>query len=411
MPTAPADIPSELLTDFDIYDPALAAPVDRVQEELAALAKRGPVLFSRKHGGHWIVLGYDEVHEVMRDAERFSSYPNNIMPHGGEKTLPLELDPPEHTAYRHALQPLFSPTRMRALEEQVRTTVTELLDGFAARGEAEFVAEFAHELPARVFLSLMDLPLSDAPLFTEATNTYMLGKPDVSEEESNAAREDAVFRMWSYFGDVIAERRARPVPGDDVTSQIIFGDVTIDGTTRKFTDAELQNMFFLLLIAGLHTVQGSLGWAVVHLTANPEHQKSLTADPDRIPTAVEEILRIEAAVHPGRRVTQDTMLGGVQLRAGDQLLLSLAAANRDGRQFDAPENFDGTREPNRHLSFGSGPHRCLGSHLARVELRIALEELHRRIPDYRVAPDAVTLWHASQVRGVLQLPIVFTPEA
>ncbi len=411
MPTALADVPPELQTDFDIYDPSLAAPVDRVQEELAALAKRGPILYSSKHGGHWIVLGYDEVHEVLRDPERFSSFPNNIMPHGGEKTLPLELDPPEHTAYRHALQPLFSPTRMRALEEQIRATVTELLDGFAARGEAEFVSEFAHELPARVFLSLMDLPLEDAPLFTEATNTYMLGKPGATEEESNAAREDAMFRMWSYFGDLVTERRSRPVPGDDVTSQIIFGDVTIDGVPRKFTDAELQNMFFLLLIAGLHTVQGSLGWAVQHLTAHPDEHRSLTEDPARIPAAVEEILRIEAAVHPGRRVVADTTLGGIALRAGDQLLLSLAAANRDGRQFDAPESFDGTREPNRHLSFGSGPHRCLGSHLARVELRIALEELHRRIPDYRLAPDAVTLWHASQVRGVLQLPIVFTPEA
>jgi cytochrome P450 len=410
MTTDVTAVPHDLLVNFDIFDSAIAGTVDHVQEELAKIAKIGPVVYSRAHGGHWIVTGYSEVHEALRDATRFSSFPNNIMPHGGAKTLPLELDPPEHGVFRHALQPLFSPRRMKALEPQIRTAVTELIDGFAKRGCAEFVEEFAHELPTRVFLQLLDLPMEDAPLFTEATRNFTIGDPTLSEEESNKVREDSLFSTYGYLDEVIKQRKQHP-EASDVLTRIVHTEVTLGGESRRFTDAELQNMFFLLLIAGLHTVQGSLAWAVVHLSANPQQQAQITAEPDRIPATVEEVLRIEGAVSPGRRVLVDTELGGVQVRAGDQLLLSLAAANRDDAEFGDSHSVQIDRSPNRHLSFGAGPHRCLGSHLARVELRIALEELHRRIPDYRVDPDGVALWHASQVRGALQLPIVFTPEA
>ena len=169
-------------------------------------------------------------------------------------------------------------------------------------------------------------------------------------------------------------------------------------------------MFFLLLIAGLHTVQGSLAWSVLHLSARPDERQRLIDDPALLPGAVEEMLRIESAVSMGRRVTRDTELGGVKLKAGDQLLVVLAGANRDGRQFNEPDEVRIDRAPNRHLAFGSGPHRCLGSHLARIELTIALEEIHRRIPDYRLDPGQPALSHASQVRGVVKLPILFTPE-
>ncbi|MGV0739715.1 cytochrome P450 [Mycobacterium syngnathidarum] len=409
MTTDLAAVPSALLVDFDIYDPAIAGDVDRVQEELAKLAAIGPVVYSRAHGGHWVVTGYPEVQDALRDTERFSSYPNNIMPHGGERTLPLELDPPDHGVYRHALQPLFSPRRMQALEPEIRSVVNELIDGFATCGSAEFVEEFAHELPTRVFLQLLDLPVADAPLFTDATQKFMLGDLTLSEAESNAVRENALVTMSGYFADVIEDRRGRD-PGSDVLSTVIHTEVILNGGPRRFTDAELQNMFFLLLIAGLHTVQGSLGWAVVHLGGDRGQRAALAAEPGRIPAAVEEILRIEGAVSPGRRVLVDTELGGVRLRAGDQLLLSLAAANRDSAEFSDSEQVRVDRSPNRHLSFGAGAHRCLGSHLARVELRIALEELCRRIPDFRMDPGGTSLWHASQVRGVLTLPIVFTPE-
>jgi cytochrome P450 len=300
---------------------------------------------------------------------------------------------------------------MRALEPRIREIINELIDGFAARGSAEYISEFAHELPARVFLALMDWPLADAPMFTEATDTTLRGVPGGTEEEGIAAREAAAQRLFGYFAGVVADRRARGPQAEDITAKIVHQEIELAGVQRPLTDEELCNMFFLLLIAGLHTVTGTLAWSVLHLADRPDERQRLIDDPALIPAAVEEMLRIEAAVSPGRRVSHDTTLGGVELKAGDQLLLVLAAANRDGREFDDPDVVHIDRTPNRHLSFGSGPHRCLGSHLARIEVQLVFEELHKRIPDYRVDPSKPVVSHPSQVRGVLELPILFTPQA
>jgi cytochrome P450 len=411
MTTTTNAVPTDLIVDFDVYDPTLAAPEDVFQQRVLELAAVGPVVYSPYYGGHWIVTRYKEIAEVLRDPARFSSYPNNLVPHGFGKFIPLEYDPPVHTVFRHALQPLFNPNRMNALEPRIRAIVTELIDGFAARGSAEFISEFAHELPARVFLALMGWPLEDAPMFTEATDTTLHGIPGASEEESLAARAEAAGRMMSYFAAVVADRRSGSADASDVTASIINSDIEIDGELRQFTDDELCNIFMLLLIAGLHTTQGSLAWGIMHLGARPQQRATLAADPSLIPGAVEEVLRMEAAVSAGRSVVHDTELGGVQLRAGDQMLVILAGANRDGREFDNPDTVEVTRTPNRHLSFGTGPHRCLGSHLARVVLRIAFEELLRRLPDIEPDPDQPSISNTAQVRGVLQLHTRFTPEA
>ncbi|WP_040801093.1 cytochrome P450 [Nocardia higoensis] len=409
MTTSISAVPPELVVDFDVYDPSLAHPVDTVQERVAELAAKGPVVYSTAHGGHWIVTRYHEIHEVLRDAETFSSYPNNLVSTaaGFGKFIPIELDPPEHTGYRRALQPLFSPNRMKALEEDIRDVVNDLIDGFAGKGEAEFIAEFAHELPARVFLALMDWPIEDAPLFTEATDIILTGVPGGTEEESTMARAKAAFEMFGYFQKMIEQRRTNP--SEDITSTIIHTEFELEDGTRLLTDEELNRMFFLLLIAGLHTVQGSLAWSIIHLVHNPEQRQQIIDDESIIPSAVEEILRIEAAVIPGRRATRTTELGGVTISEGDQLILMLCGANRDSAEFESPDQLELDRMPNRHLSFGAGAHRCIGSHLARIELRIALEELHRRIPDYDLVESDPPVLHASQVRGCARLPIRFTP--
>ncbi|MQY26025.1 cytochrome P450 [Nocardia aurantia] len=408
--TTAAMVPGNLVVDFDIYDQSLTVPVDTVPERVAELARKGPVVYSTAHGGHWIVTRYQEIHEVLRDPETFSSYPNNLVSTtaGFGKFLPLELDPPEHTGYRRALQPLFGPQRMQALEDDIRAVINELIDAFADRGAAEFISAFAHELPTRVFLTLMDWPRADAAMFTEATDIVLTGIPGGSEEESNRARGEAAFRMLGYFQRMIDARRA--TPGPDITSTIIHTEVELADGTRLLTDEELQRMFFLLLIAGLHTVQGSLAWSIIHLSNNPEQRRQLVEDPALIASAVEEILRIEAAVIPGRCATRDVELGGVTIAAGDQLILLLCSANRDEAEFEQPDMLQLDRRPNRHLSFGAGAHRCLGSHLARIELRVALEEIHRRIPDYALVESDPPILHASQVRGCARLPITFTPE-
>ncbi|QZY48024.1 MULTISPECIES: cytochrome P450 [Mycolicibacterium] len=402
-------VPAELLVDFDVYDAALAHPVDRMQEKIAELAAKGPIVYSTAHGGHWIVTHYQEIYDILTDAETFSSYPNNLVtPADFGRFIPLELDPPDHTSYRHALQPLFSPQRMKKLADDIRVQVNELIDAFAPKGEAEFVSAFAHELPARVFLSLMDWPLSDAPMFTEVTDTILFGKPGGTKEESDQAMMMAAMTVAGYFNNVIAERRANP--GEDATSALIHTEVELSDGTRLLNDEELFRMFFLLLMGGLHTVQGSLTWTIAHLSKNPEQRAALIADPELTPKAVEEILRIEAAVIPGRRATRDVEIGGVRIAKDDQLILTLCSANRDAEQFTDPGVLDINRSPNRHLSFGAGVHRCLGSHLGRIELKIALEELHRRIPDYALVDSDPPVFHSTQVRGCARMPITFTPE-
>jgi cytochrome P450 len=355
------------------------------------------------------VTRYEEIHQVLTDPKTFSSYPNNLVtPADFGKFIPLELDPPEHTAYRQVLQPLFSPQRMKKLSDDIRTVVNGLIDEFAPKGRAEFISEFAHELPARIFLALMDWPLEDAPLFTEATDVVLFGKPGGTPEESDQARIAAGLTVAGYFQQVIEDRRSNP--RGDATSTLINTEVELPDGARVLEDQELILMFYLLLMGGLHTVQGSLAWAIVHLVNNPSQRDLIIADPAVIPRAVEEILRIEAAVAAGRRATRDVEVGGVSIAEGDQLLLMLCSANRDPDAFPHPNDFDINRSPNRHLSFGAGVHRCLGSHLGRIELTIALEELHRRIPDYQLVESDPPVFHSTQVRGCLRMPITFTPE-
>jgi cytochrome P450 len=409
MTTAMDRVPPDLVTDFDVYDPSLATPTDVFQQRIAELAAKGPVVYSPAYGGHWIVTRYKEIHQILTDPATFSSYPNNLVtPADFGKFIPLEIDPPEHTAYRQVLQPLFSPQRMKKLSDDIRGLVNKLIDGFAPKGHAEFVSEFAHELPTTVFLALMDWPLEDAPMFTEATDVVLFGKPGGTQEESDQARIMAGLNVAGYFQKVIEDRRTNP--RDDVTSTLINTEVELPDGTRLLNDQELILMFYLLMMGGLHTVQGSLAWAIVHLVNNPAQRDQMIADQTLIPKAVDEILRIEAAVAAGRRATRDVELGGVKIAEGDQLLLMLCSANRDPEAFPDSQGFDIHRSPNRHLSFGAGVHRCLGSHLGRLELTIALEELHRRIPDYQLVESDPPVFHSTQVRGCHRMPITFTPE-
>jgi cytochrome P450 len=406
--TTADQVPTELVVDFDIFDPNLCVPDDTIQARIAEMAERGPLVFSTAHGGHWVVTHYQEVHDVLHDPKTFSSYPNSLVNAGQGALLPLEADPPEHTAYRGVLQPLFSPQRMKELEPEIRAIVTELIDGFIEDGQAEFVSDFAHELPARVFLALMGLPYEDAPKFTEWSETILRGEPGGTAEESEAARTRVIQELAAYFGAVIAEHRGQTVEDDsDVVTVAVNTPIEIGGETRVLTDEELIQLFMLTLLGGLHTTQGSLGWGIMHMSGSPDARRRLIENPELLEDAVEEILRIEAAPFPGRRATRDVELGGVQIKKDDMLMLSLCGANRDAEQFPHPNEVSFDRKPNRHLTFGGGRHRCIGSHLARRQLTIAFEEIHKRLPDYELA--GKPQFHSSQTRGVLAMPIRFTP--
>lgn len=401
MPTKLEDVPQELIVDFDITDPELADP----HERLAEIQAKTPVAYAPFHGGYWLVTRYHDVHEVTRNYEYFSNECVAVPKNMADRSIPLEYDPPEHTNYRQILNPLFSPPRMRALEQQIRATATELIDAFAGRGECDFVSEFAHPLPTRTFLSQMGWPQADADLFTHWTEDILVGRPGASEEDDTAVRMKASEEVFAYFTEMIAARRKSP--SDDATSVLLEAQY---GGERPLRDDELLRALWLLMLGGLHTVRGVLAFGLMQLMRHPEQRQRIITDPAVIPSAVEELLRIEAPVTAGRMVAKPVELGGAKMEPGDMVLVFLSAASRDPEEFDDPHTVRVDRTPNRHFAFSGGPHRCVGSHLGRVELAIGIEEIHRRIPDYRMAEDAQPRTHHGQVRGVYELPITFTPE-
>lgn len=397
-------IPPELVVDFDIHDDGLTP---KVYERYAELRQGCPVAWSNSHGGHWVLTRYEDIHEVTRCPEIFSNNPVAIPPNLGQDQplIPLEIDPPEHTSYRQILTPLFSTPRMNALEPQIRSLVTDLIDNFAARGECEFIEEFARPLPTQVFLGLMGWPQEDAPQLLKWTTDIIEGKPGGTDEESNEVRTAAGLEVYTYFAELLDN--AYENPGDDIISQLTRASFNGE---RELSQFEILNIVFIVMIGGLHTVTGTLGNCLIYLAEHPEQRDRLAAEPALVPSAVEELLRWESIVAPGRRVTAPVTIGGVEMQPGDRVMLVLGSAGRDPEEFPDADQVILDRDPNRHLAFGSGPHRCLGSHLARVELKVALEEIHRRLPDYQLVADDPPVLKLHQVKGVDRLKLRFTPE-
>jgi cytochrome P450 len=405
VPIPRTDVPAELISDYDILDPTLAVPFDR----LAELREKCPVSYVPRYEGYWLVTRYADVRRVVTEWETFSNRSTTI-PYfvaGGldDGTIPLETDPPDHTHYRAILNPLFSPGRMKALGDQIRARAIELLDAFAGRGECDFIAEFAHPLPSSMFVALMGWPAEDSADFARWTDEILVGNPGGTPEEDMAVRQNANEAAQNYFRQSIAERRRSPVEGDftNVLLEAKFAD------ERPLTDSELVRALRLLMLGGLHTVRASLGFGMIHLARNPEQRQRLIDDPSLIPTAVEEILRMDAPVTTARVVAKPVRLGDAEMLPGDKVLVSLPSAGYDPAEFECPTEFKVDRNPNRHLTFSAGPHRCVGSNLARVELSIAFEEILRRIPDFEVVAEPAR--HHTQVRGLFELPIRFTPTA
>jgi cytochrome P450 len=286
----------------------------------------------------------------------------------------------------------------------VRRHASELIDGFIGRGECEFDAEFAMPLPATAFLALMGLPQSELPRFLRIKD--MIIRPQTllknpTHEGAQELRKEAGREIYAFFGDVIEERRKKP--GIDMVSYLL--ETEIDG--QRLTREEILDVTFLLILAGLDTVTATLGCNVAYLAANPAQRRRIIEQPATIPGAVEELLRWETPVTAVPRIVkQEVEVHGVKLKKGEMVTLLLGASNVDAGEFTDPELVDFERERNKHLAFGGGPHRCLGSHLARMELEVALDVWHRRIPDYRVKPGE-TPRYSPGIREVQYLPLVW----
>jgi cytochrome P450 len=290
---------------------------------------------------------------------------------------------------------------MAGREPAVTAVVNEMIDGFAGRGECDFHAEFAVPLPCTVFLQLLGLPLDDLDKFLAWKDAVIRPEGVVGPDERRKAAAPAARQIYQYFERAIDDHIANP--RDDVLSALVAADVAGEPLSHE----ELLDICFLFLIAGLDTVTDSLDCFFVYLAKHPDQRRLLVDQPEILPGAIEEMLRWETPVPGVARVAmQDVEVAGCPIVKGERISPLLGAANTDPAEFDDPDVVDFTRNPNRHRAFGGGPHRCLGSHLARLELRVALREFHRRIPDYEI-PSGVQLKYTSALRSVESLPLKF----
>jgi cytochrome P450 len=335
---------------------------------------------------------------ALKHPEVFSSQAEAIDIGQSGELIPLQIDPPLHTKYRRFLSEWFNTKAIAPLEPEIRKLVNELLDGIVDRGACDFHEEFATPLPSTVFLALMGLPQDDLGRLLQWRDDII--RPNVDPGDALAVRHRTGAEIEAYFDAQIDELREEPRSG--FWSDLVHAD--FDG--RPLDRSELLGMAFLLFIAGLDTVTATLDCFVAHLATHPEQRQLLVDDPSRIPAAVEELLRwLSPVMVVPRAAAQDITLHGVEIKQGDGVTLVLGAANDDDAAFEAG-TVDLTREPNKHLAFGGGHHLCLGAHLARMELRIALEELHARIPDYRLA-DGAEIGFSTGIRQAHSLPIVW----
>jgi cytochrome P450 len=313
--------------------------------------------------------------------------------------IPLQVDPPDHRKYRRLLDPIFAPRRMNLLEPQITALVNELIDGFLDSGRCEFAEDFAVPLPSSVFLTLVGLPLSDLDSFL-AMKDGILRPVGNDMDEVQASQKVAARRIEEYFAEAVKDRQI--TPRDDILSLFIGAEVD----SQKLTVDEILGICFLFILAGLDTVTDSLECFIARLAQHPEERRQIVDDPAIIPSAVEELLRWETPVTTVVRVaTKDIDLGGCPIHAGENVGVVIGSANTDEEAVPGSDEVDLTRSENRHLAFGGGVHRCLGSHLARLELRIALREWHRRIPEYSIVPGS-ELNYMMGLRQIDSLPLV-----
>ncbi|WP_234794110.1 cytochrome P450 [Mycolicibacterium flavescens] len=369
------------------------AAIDALQDEMR------PVFRNTEADGYWMFTDYAAILEGLQHPEWWSSsviVPTD--PNPPYQWIPVMVDPPQHAKWRQVLAEYFSPGRVKGLRDEHRRLAADLVERIAAEGSCDFVKQVARVFPSHIFLNIMGMPVERLDEFLEWEDK-MLHQTGVGDEVM-AIRLEGMQQVVAYFQTLIDQRRAERDPeAQDIVSAAIGW--TIDG--EPVSDGDLLNCLLLLFMAGLDTVASQLSYAMLHLATHPQDRARLVAEPDIIPHAVEELLRAYPIVQTARKATQDMDFHGCPVKAGDMASFPLAAAGRDEQMFDDARRVDLDRGVTRHISFGAGPHRCLGSHLARQEMAVMLEEWHRRIPEYRVTEEPVE--HAGQVFGLDSLQL------
>jgi cytochrome P450 len=388
-------------TDFDVLAPEYVGDPFGIWDKLRTSC---PIAHTERRGSTWLPTRYEDVTELAHDISHFSSLKIAVIPLEDEELEdpilpyglpPISSDPPLHTWTRRLLLPWFSHRRVEGYEELTRMLCTGLIDGFLADGRADAAADYAQQIPVRVIAHILGVP-------EELSDTFTGWVRDVLEfADDPERRRRGGEGLLVYF--VEEAQRRMETKGDDLMSELLHTE--IDG--ERIDPAIAMGTAALVLIAGIDTTWSAIGSSLWHLAAHPDDRRRLLDEPELMPLAIEELLRAYSPVTMARVVTEDIEYHGCPMKAGDKVLMNFPAANRDPEEFPDADTVILDRAHNRHVAFGSGIHRCAGSNLARMELRIALEEWLRRIPEYQLAdPDAVT-WAGGQVRGPRSVPVVF----
>jgi cytochrome P450 len=389
---------SDWAADFSHVEPEWAADPYRIQDDLR---QRCPIAHTERFGGAWLPVRYEDVAAIAYDTEHFSSRsiimsnfrpPRELAPVGGSP--PISSDPPFHHDARKLLLPAFTRAAVGRQEAATRAFCHSLIDAFDGREVVDAASDYAQHIPMRVIADMLGFPASDGPRFREFVENALEGVNRPPEE-----RFARMEKLFDYLLDQIRDHVDHP--RDDITTYLINAELG----GRKLDPSHVAGTMALLLIAGIDTTWSAIGASLWHLAKTPADRERLAADPALLPAALEEFLRAYAPVTMARLVKQDMNWRGADMKADDWILLSFPAANRDPAQFDRADEVVIDREVNRHAAFGLGIHRCVGSHLARMELRVALETWLQRIPVFTLDDPPAVTWSAGQIRGPRTLPL------
>jgi len=385
----------DLLTDYDIFDPEFVKNPYPGYSEIRE--SQCPIAHTDRYQGSWLPTRYEDVVAIAQEFETFTSRQILVMPpaegrnegaYAGVAAPPITSDPPDHHWHRRLILPIFSPQSVAKYEQGTRDLCNALIDEFIDKGTADAAADYAQHIPVRVIATMLGVPLEMEPEFTEWVRGVLENMTD------KELRMKSFVNIVEFFMGQVEDRRKNPRENDLITELM---NAEVEG--KKVPIEYVLGVCQLMLVAGIDTTWSAIGSCMWHMAQHPEHRKQLRENPDLWPTAIEELLRVYAPVTMARIVDHDTEFQGCPMKAGDRVLMAFPAANRDPRQFENPDEVILDRQNNRHVAFGSGIHRCAGSNLARLEVRIALQTWLERIPEFElVDPNSVT-WVGGQVHG------------
>ncbi|MET0402144.1 MAG: cytochrome P450 [Cystobacter sp.] len=396
--TIPAHIPPELVYEYDNARDArmLKDPHARMR---SLILEAPPIFFTPCNGGHWVVTRKKAITSITLNPEDYS---NGLVEVSGDakepqqslKLIPISLDPPVHTAYRAPLNQPLSAKAVGALEASIRDMAIELIDKALAAGRCDFLADIAEPFPVTLFMKLAGMPTGRLAEFRD------LATHATSSTADHASRQQTFRRIAEILSEVIKARQDKRE--DDLISQLL--DANIQG--RNPTFQEMVGYSIVLFLGGLETVVNFLSFSMLRLAREPELQAKLRADPSLLPGAIEELLRLHGIASTVRKVTRDEVCEGVQFKQGDMLVLMLPAANYDDAAFANPEQFVIGRTE-QHMTFNTGPHRCVGLNLARLELKVFFQEWLKRVPPFQVDPQQPPRFMGGFNLAVTSLPLVW----